>query len=56
MRSVGPTERYYNPSVRPLLQLIRELSDRPGIGEMNFEKQGLKVRLRRSDATGAAQS
>jgi oxaloacetate decarboxylase alpha subunit len=46
MLAAGPAKRGYNPDSRGVVELIRALTKRPPVLELNFEKPGLKVTLR----------
>jgi oxaloacetate decarboxylase alpha subunit len=46
MLAAGPAERHYNPDTRGLLELLKDLTQRPSVGEINVEKPGLKIALR----------
>jgi oxaloacetate decarboxylase alpha subunit len=46
MLAAGPVKRHYNPDTRGLFELLRELTQRPTVGELTVEKPGLKIALR----------
>ena len=46
MLAAGPAKRGYNPDSRGVVELIRELTNRPPVSELSVEKPGLKVTLR----------
>jgi oxaloacetate decarboxylase alpha subunit len=48
MIAAGPARRTYEPSVRPILALLRELAKRPDVGAARIEKPGFTLELRRN--------
>jgi oxaloacetate decarboxylase (Na+ extruding) subunit alpha len=50
MQANGPAPREYDPELRPVLKLIRELCARPGLGDILVEKPGFRLHLARSVA------
>lgn len=46
MLAAGSTPKPYNPDSRPLMELIRELLQRPAVGELVVEKPGFRLALR----------
>lgn len=47
MLAAGPAAPRYNPEVKPLLDLLRQLASRPHISELIIDKPDLRVELRR---------
>src|SRR5262249_1648066 len=47
MRAAGPAARYYNPKSKPVISLIRRLTQRTDLSDVSVEKPGFKLRLRR---------
>ncbi|MBO0867114.1 MAG: hypothetical protein J2P15_00975 [Micromonosporaceae bacterium] len=47
MLAAGPVRRGYNPELGPLLELLRELRDRPDVTDLVVQRPGLRVELRR---------
>lgn len=45
MIGAGPARRGYNPNTKPVMDLLRELSGRRGIGSIRIEKPGFKLEL-----------
>jgi len=55
MLAAGPAKRRYNPDSRPLLGLLRELTQRPAVSTVVIEKPDFKLELRgRKTADGAS--
>jgi oxaloacetate decarboxylase alpha subunit len=50
MRSAGPAPRHYDPSVPPLMRLIRTLTARRDLWYVSLQKAGLSLELRRDSA------
>jgi oxaloacetate decarboxylase (Na+ extruding) subunit alpha len=50
MQAAGPAPREYAPSLRPVLQLIRELCARHDLGDVVVQKSGFSLRLSRDAA------
>ncbi len=46
MLAAGPARRHYNPSMQPLLSLLRGLAARAPAAELVFDKPGLHLELR----------
>jgi oxaloacetate decarboxylase alpha subunit len=44
--AAGPAKRHYNPDARPLLELIRELTQRPRTEQIVVEKPNFRLELR----------
>jgi oxaloacetate decarboxylase (Na+ extruding) subunit alpha len=47
MTAAGPARRHYDPALRPVLDLIRKLSERSDLDYVAITKAGLKLELRR---------
>lgn len=45
MKAAGPARRTYNPGTKPVLDLIRELTARKGLGSVRIDKPGFKLEL-----------
>lgn len=45
MVAAGPARRSYNPKTKPVLDLIRELTSRKGLGSVKIDKPGFKLEL-----------
>lgn len=45
MVAAGPARRGYDPTTKPVLDLIRELTSRKGLGAVKIEKPGFKLEL-----------
>jgi len=55
MLAAGPAKRRYNPDSRPLIGLLRELTQRPAVSQVVIEKPDFKLELRgRKAADGAS--
>ncbi|MGO9425789.1 MAG: biotin carboxyl carrier protein, partial [Steroidobacteraceae bacterium] len=54
MVAAGPARRHYNPTVTPILDLIRKLSARSDLEYVAIEKAGMRLELRRHAPCGAA--
>lgn len=52
MRAAGPARSHYNPKLRPVLGLLEELSRRPALFDLDVERSGMRLRLRRRGAEG----
>jgi oxaloacetate decarboxylase (Na+ extruding) subunit alpha len=53
MIATGPSRKTYNPAIRPVEELLSELSKRPDVTHVRIEKPGFKLELR---ASGNGQS
>ncbi|HEX3838293.1 MAG TPA: hypothetical protein VHW25_15115 [Steroidobacteraceae bacterium] len=53
MLAAGPAARHYNPDLKPVMQLIRHLTQHPELSEVSVTKPGFKLQLRR-DAVASA--
>jgi oxaloacetate decarboxylase alpha subunit len=47
MLAAGPAPRHYNPELKPILNLIRQLAGRRELSEVSIAKPGFKMELRR---------
>ncbi len=56
MVAAGPAKRHYNPEIKPVLELLRELKQRPAFSELVIEKENFKLELLNYDETGAVQT
>ena len=50
MRAAGPARRHYNPTLSPVLDLIRQLAVRSDLDCVTVDKAGLRLTLRRAGA------
>ncbi len=50
MEAAGPAPREYDPQLRPVLQLIRELCAQPDLADVVVQKPGFSLRLARDAA------
>jgi len=56
MLAAGPAERQYDPSMKPVLRLIRALAARRDLTSVSLEKAGFRLEMRRSTpAQGTAE-
>jgi oxaloacetate decarboxylase alpha subunit len=56
MAAAGPARRHYDPSVSPILDLIRKLATRTDLDYIAIDKAGMRLELRRHTAAGTAAS
>ena len=58
MLAAGPARRHYNPTVSPVMDLIRKLTARDDLDYVAIDKAGVKLELRRHgvDATADTRS
>jgi len=54
MRAAGPARRHYDPTVSPVLDLIRKLAARSDLDYVAVDKAGMRLELRRHRSGGAA--
>jgi oxaloacetate decarboxylase alpha subunit len=48
MRAAGPAARHYNPTLKPVMSLIRQLAERRDLSHVRIEKAGFRLEMRRS--------
>ena len=51
MVAAGPARRHYNPTVSPVLDLIRKLGARSDLEYIAIDKAGMRLELRRHAAS-----
>jgi oxaloacetate decarboxylase (Na+ extruding) subunit alpha len=49
MRAAGPAARHYNPGMKPVMSLIRQLTARRDLSEVTVRKAGFQLELRRHE-------
>jgi oxaloacetate decarboxylase alpha subunit len=54
MKAAGPAARHYNPALKPVMSLIRQLAEQRDLASVSVEKPGFRLELRRN-ARGSAQ-
>lgn len=54
MVAAGPAPRHYNPELKPVMNLIRQLAKRSDLAALSIAKPGFKLELRRNARPGAA--
>ncbi len=54
MLAAGPAERHYNPSLRPVLDLIRGLTARRDLQRVSIQKEGFSLQLNRTTRSNPA--
>ncbi|MEJ0005432.1 MAG: hypothetical protein WDM77_03360 [Steroidobacteraceae bacterium] len=47
MLAAGPAARHYNPDLKPVMNLLRNLAQHPELSEVSVTKPGFKLELRR---------
>jgi oxaloacetate decarboxylase alpha subunit len=52
MRAAGPAVRHYNPALKPVMSLIRQLAEHRDLSSVSVEKPGFKLELRRQARGG----
>jgi oxaloacetate decarboxylase alpha subunit len=52
MKAAGPAARHYNPALKPVLSLIRQLAEHRDLSQVSVEKPGFKLELRRNAPGG----
>ncbi len=52
MLAAGPARRHYNPDLRPVLDLLAGLRDRPGVSGVIIDKPGFRLELSVSEREG----
>ncbi len=55
MRAAGPARRDYNPGLKPVVELLRQLTARKDLDSVTVNKPGMKLELRRHSVSPAAQ-
>jgi oxaloacetate decarboxylase alpha subunit len=48
MRAAGPAPRHYDPATKPVMELLRKLLARSDLDQVNVEKPGFRLALRRT--------
>jgi oxaloacetate decarboxylase alpha subunit len=57
MQAAGPALRHYDPSAKPVMDLIRKLTARRDVWRVSLEKSGFRLELRRTaDGPGACRT
>jgi oxaloacetate decarboxylase alpha subunit len=56
MVAAGPARRHYNPTISPVLDLIRKLGTRSDLEYIAIDKPGMKLELRRHGVRAAAET
>jgi oxaloacetate decarboxylase (Na+ extruding) subunit alpha len=54
MLAAGPARRRYNPELKPVLDLLAGLAERPGVSDIVVDKNGFRLELRGGDPKGRA--
>jgi oxaloacetate decarboxylase alpha subunit len=54
MLAAGPAARHYNPDLKPVMHLIRQLTQHPELSEVSVTKPGFKLQLRRDAGINAS--
>ncbi|HEX2074830.1 MAG TPA: biotin carboxyl carrier protein [Geodermatophilus sp.] len=54
MVAAGPAPRHFNPSLAPVLTLLRELGERKTVHDLTVSKPGLRLAVRRADGSSGA--
>jgi oxaloacetate decarboxylase alpha subunit len=54
MLAAGPAARHYNPDLKGVLDLLRELRTRPAVSDLVVDKPGFRLELRSADSAGPA--
>jgi oxaloacetate decarboxylase alpha subunit len=52
MLAAGPAPRHYNPDLKPVMNLIRQLARHPELSQVSVSKPGFNLQLRRHPAAG----
>jgi oxaloacetate decarboxylase alpha subunit len=52
MLAAGPAKRHYNPDLKGVLDLLRELPSRPAVSDLVIDKPGFRLELRSSGEAG----
>ena len=45
MVAAGPARQSYDPATRPVLELVRQLTARKGLGRVKIERPGFRLEL-----------
>jgi oxaloacetate decarboxylase (Na+ extruding) subunit alpha len=53
MLAAGPAARHYNPDLKPVMHLLRQLTQHPELSEVSVTKPGFKLELRRGAGISA---
>ena len=53
MLAAGPAPRHYNPELKPVMNLLRQLARRPELSSVSVTKPGFKLELRRNAPVSA---
>jgi oxaloacetate decarboxylase (Na+ extruding) subunit alpha len=53
MVAAGPARRHYNPDLKPVLDLLAGLADRPGVSGVLVDKPGFRLELKTGEPVGA---
>jgi oxaloacetate decarboxylase alpha subunit len=48
MKAAGPAARHYNPTLKPVMSLIRQLSEHRNLSHICVQKAGFKLEMRRN--------
>ena len=51
MQAAGPAVRLYNPAMRPVMSLIRQLTARRDLTQVSVQKAGFRLELRQRART-----
>jgi oxaloacetate decarboxylase alpha subunit len=54
MLAAGPARRHYNPDLKPVLDLLAGLAERPGVSGVVVDKPGFRLELRADQPEGPA--
>jgi oxaloacetate decarboxylase (Na+ extruding) subunit alpha len=46
MQAAGPAVRHYNPTLRPVMSLMRQLTARRDLTQVSVQKAGFRLELR----------
>jgi len=56
MLAAGPARRHYNPDLKPVLDLLAGLAERPGVSGVAVDKPGFRLELRAGQPEGPARA
>ncbi len=48
MQAAGPASHHYDPALQPLMKLLQGLAQRRDLTEVNIDKPGFRLNLRRA--------